>query len=98
MDAKNLKHNPLEVTDEQRANLVTLAKGLLTVDVPGVEFDMSRFESFGNPEEAVFCGTVGCALGWAPFFGIQKSRQDSHVLRPTIGKTIRYRIFHAVSP
>ena len=69
---ETLQHKPLEITPEQRANLITLAKGLLTIDVPGVEFDMSRFESSGNPNEAVFCGTVGCAIGWAPFFKIKK--------------------------
>lgn len=71
-----LQHKPLDITPEQRQNLITLAKGLLTIDVPGVEFNMSQFTNRSNVDEATDCGTAGCAVGWAPFFGIEKSPME----------------------
>lgn len=76
----------------KRDNLQILANGLLAADIRGVQFDMSVFDENGdrwNANEitasdcihlskmATECGTVGCALGWAPFFGLKKNVGES---------------------
>lgn len=62
-----------------RENLQKLATGLAYGMVPeGVEFDMRWFTGYIDDEEAAAtdCGTVGCALGHAPFFGFEKSSDE----------------------
>lgn len=65
------------MTQEQKQNLLKLARYLwkrkpgkwfnmkfLTNDKRGCDFELSDAEPF------VDCGTVGCALGWAPAAGV----------------------------
>lgn len=63
-----------------RKNLKILSDGLLelippTLPTQNIKFDMSRFTE--GDEYAKTCNTVGCAVGWAPFFGIKKKDSDS---------------------
>jgi len=63
--------NP-DLTDEQRANLATLAAYLLTLPADYLGFDMLDFAS----DDADFahvpaCGSVACAIGHGPKAGIE---------------------------
>ena len=70
-----------------RENLKILSDGLLGIippidDISNVKFDMESYTEihkanyplhFRNPEiKMKTCGSAGCAIGWAPFFGIEK--------------------------
>lgn len=71
-----MQHLALEITEEQRANLKTLATYLTSGNLLA-EFDMSdytqEFETHTERIEATTCGTVGCAAGHGPYAGIPKS-------------------------
>ena len=63
-----------------KKNLFQLAKGLLSkipyeIDPDDTEFSMRAFTK--GYEDAPFCNTVGCAVGWAPFYGIEKSLNEN---------------------
>jgi len=54
-----------------KENLVKLAKSILE-KVTDDQFNMESFRSIGGGDPCDFkskndCGTIGCALGWAPF-------------------------------
>lgn len=57
-----------------KENLKILADGLISGAgiPPSVKFDMSQFCD-GGRGSVNFCGTVGCAVGHGPFFGLAKS-------------------------
>ena len=63
----------MEITTEQKKNLITLAQGLWNEDRRDVKFDMETYSNFGKgTERDTECNTVGCAVGHAPFYGIKK--------------------------
>lgn len=82
---------PDTISDKQRRNLITLAKGLLSDlsdDKLDIEFNMSVFSRnidnddilqtpIINDARRTDCGTSGCAVGWAPYFGIKKKWDES---------------------
>lgn len=62
-----------------KENLQKLATGLAYGTVPeGVKFNMRRFTGYRDGRRwcATDCGTAGCALGHAPFFGFEKSSDE----------------------
>ncbi len=66
-----------------RKNLETLAAGLLGEIEPitstkGVRFDMTIIEEIYN-RDRITCGSVGCAMGWAPFFGLSILEEEIRV-------------------
>ena len=74
---------PLELTDQQRANLLKLAEGLLTlpdlIESQGLHFSMKDFfkteprspkRRIASTIEDYNCGTAACALGYGPYLGI----------------------------
>lgn len=63
-----MKHTPLNVTDQQRANLKKLAL-YVWHNVPQAQFDMRDFSADG-PMENHKCGTVACMVGHGPAAGI----------------------------
>ena len=65
-----------EFLRQNKHNLITLANGLLSgVRHKGTRFDMRVFcdHSHGDSDH---CGTAGCAVGYGPFFGIQKHANE----------------------
>lgn len=62
-----------------RENLQKLATFLAYGTAPeGVQFDMSSYSPFNDRyERQLSCGTAGCAVGWAPFAGIEKLPHES---------------------
>lgn len=70
-----MDHIAIDVTDEQRANLRTLARGLMAFD-RAVKFDMVLYCAGDNgryvhASEANECGTTACAAGHGPMLGIE---------------------------
>ena len=66
-----------------RKNLKILSDGLLglipsKVSVEGIGFDMDMFTMSGSYRNE-YCKTAGCAVGWAPFFGIRKKSTEPFV-------------------
>lgn len=66
-----------------RKNLKTLSDGLLglippKVSVEKIGFDMDIF-SMGGSYRNLYCDTAGCAIGWAPFFGIKKKMVEPFI-------------------
>lgn len=62
---------PVELTDERRANLTTLAAYLRTLPANYPDFEMSDFVQDGDNYFAhVACGTAACAIGHGPMAGI----------------------------
>ena len=75
-----------------RENLKTLSDGLLGLipaidDINNIRFDMESYSEINknnylydmpNPEiKMKTCGSVGCAIGWAPYFGIEKHLNEN---------------------
>lgn len=65
-----------------RKNLQILSDGLLELIPPvipptHIQFDMRVFTE-GNTWVTT-CHTAGCAVGWAPFFGIKKKDDENFV-------------------
>jgi hypothetical protein len=80
---------PFTVTDEQKANLKTLAD-FLDTHVPPPSFDMegflsmkeynyelSSFAHLATPEVYAACGTVACAVGHGPLAGIKPLENET---------------------
>jgi len=69
------------MNEENKSNLVKLAKFILS-EVDDGKFDMETFRTNYDSSEVEFyskkdCGTIGCALGWAPFVpGLENLPED----------------------
>lgn len=59
-------------------NLRKLADYLLKGEL-GSDFDMHLFTSYLDEDEAVNCGTSGCAAGHGPYAGIEKFATETWV-------------------
>ena len=79
----------MNITEQQRENLKTLAEGLLTLPKDYTHFDMDAFyvgdsEPVLRPNkvynESMPCGTVACAAGHGPMFGIQPTQEQIDML------------------
>lgn len=66
----------IEVTAEQRRNLIRLAQYLLSDDMKA-KFSMEDFSDVPNSFLYTDCGTVGCAVGHGPYAGIPKLVNES---------------------
>lgn len=69
------------LTKKQRENCRELAK--ILIDVPPRHFDMRGWAKQGPEDDTNFCGSSGCAMGWAAMSGqiddlgwAAKSRKD----------------------
>lgn len=78
-----------------RENLKILSDGLLGLipsieDTSQVHFDMESYSDVNEADDSYFhrnnaeikmktCGSVGCAIGWAPFFGIEKHLNEDWI-------------------
>lgn len=71
MRALNREHRKLFITDEQRANLITLKTYLSSGELKA-EFDMGDYCPISVGYYATECGSVGCAVGQGPYAGIPK--------------------------
>lgn len=64
-------------------NLQILSDGLLGLTPPVIPIDDTKFTmevySSGGSQRETICKTAGCAVGWAPFFGIDKQRKEGFV-------------------
>lgn len=71
--------NVIGLSEYQEGNLRTLAVGLLDISTIQARFDMGQYSSYGRLEgmTSTNCGTAGCAVGFAPFFGIKKVKTES---------------------
>jgi hypothetical protein len=56
------------LTERQRNNCRILAEEILP-DVPDKHFNMEHFSDEGPKDRTNFCGTSGCAMGWAAMSG-----------------------------
>jgi hypothetical protein len=70
-------HTPVDLTDEQRANLAKLAAYLRTLPADYRDFDMSTFCRGGNIPRVVPCGTAACAVGHGPSAGVEPIAEDT---------------------
>lgn len=71
-----MNHIPLIITAQQRANLITLAKGLMGEYGPlKANFDIKKYTSRRN-NKGINCGAAGCAVGHGPYFGIKKHTEE----------------------
>lgn len=60
-------------------NLKTLAKYLEDLEINGLKFSMERYHDYGNfmsDIDLLDCGTGGCAVGHAPYAGIEKLKGE----------------------
>lgn len=63
---------PIELSDEHRANLITL-RDYLRQPVLKADFNMALYcEESGEERYRTDCGSVGCAIGHGPHAGIPK--------------------------
>lgn len=68
-----MNHIPIQITSEQHKNLENLAQGLAELPDPSL-FNMKvTFKQYTK------CGTVCCAAGYGPTFGIEKYPDESWV-------------------
>ncbi len=71
------------LSEEQRSNLLTLAKYLLSKKKKPAEFNMKHFNEYQMVGKdgwaATECGSVGCAVGHGPYAGIRKSSEENWV-------------------
>lgn len=72
-------HTPVDLTDEQRANLAKLAAYLRTLPADYPDFEMRGFVREGDRTFAHIagCGTAACAVGHGPKAGIEPLRGES---------------------
>jgi hypothetical protein len=69
-----MNHLKIEVTEQQKANLLKLADYLEQPKLKA-EFDMERYSESNIYFKELFeenCGSVGCAIGHGPYAGIPK--------------------------
>lgn len=66
-----------ELSEQQIANLRTLAEGLKDISHIKAEFDMGDYAEDSYSLDEIDCGSVGCAVGFGPYFGIPKRRGES---------------------
>lgn len=71
----------LGISQKQFNNLLTLGKFLnKKQNLPKkVKFDMNRFSDITLNEYTKTCGTTGCAVGFAPFAGIAKTKKEDWI-------------------
>ena len=61
-----------------KENLIKLANGLLNDNRRRTRFTMAVYSADGGAGEMqIECGSVGCAIGHAPFYGIEKNPSES---------------------
>lgn len=66
-----MRHQSLDfITDEQEANLRTLAAYLLTLPADYPDFEMNDFAADDSDPRDVSCGTAACAVGHGPMAGV----------------------------
>ena len=66
-----VSYTPIDITDEQRANLDKLATYLESGNLLA-EFNMESYHGSSVSPTATHCGSVGCAVGHGPYAGIPK--------------------------
>lgn len=68
------------LSEEQRSNLIKLARYLLSKKKKRAEFNMKHFNEYQfdgrDGSHTTDCGSVGCAVGHGPYAGIQKSSEE----------------------
>ncbi len=69
----------MSLTTFHRYNLNVLLPYLGKMDGAKVKFDMNCFSEADSLVNAMTCGSVGCAVGVAPYAGIVKSEHETWV-------------------